>query len=144
MTNKGDISWDKTKTSFGVDHKISYTSGNTKLTALDEEKAKEHAKDVKSVLEDINKSDKGSVVVLQAAYNTNSYHFVGATGEILRINDKDYAVIVPTSRSDRTDVILSQQTKNTYRGLVGWQVINGKPCVPLSIVKRVDEITKTY
>ncbi len=82
--------------------------------------------------------------ILHVEWNTaGKMHFVGTTGEIINRNGTNYAVIVPTSKSDTlANNMKDGKEKQTSRIVAGWHVIDGKMCVPTSLIHRVDVYTQ--
>lgn len=96
---------------------------------------------VTAVLEAIAKSETTMAVIAQVAYAVKgdehaSLHFVGINATVTMINGIAYATVTATSKYD------TAKSLGQNRASLGWVIQNGKVYVPLSLINRVDAVTK--
>ena len=110
---------------------------------MDRENAKEeNIEKAASTLAQIENSSKTSVVIAQVAYDASSktggasLHFVGISTEVTQISGKSYVAVTATSIYD------TAKNLGTNRSNLGWVVKDGKVFVPLSLINRIDTISK--
>lgn len=90
----------------------------------------------------INSIVRGSektAVVFQVAYDlkdSSALHFVVANGDMFIKDGISYFPVSPSSLNDRN------VTAGSLRGMAGWIIQDGKICVPVSLINRIDVIKK--
>lgn len=114
---------------------FSAIANNGGLTILQDEQT------VRSTLENIEKSDATVFVIAQVAYAANSkggvsLHFVGISTTVTQINGKSCVQVTATSKLD------TAKSLGNNRASLGWVVKDGKVFVPLSLVNRIDTVSK--
>lgn len=80
-----------------------------------------------------------TAVVFQVAYDlkdSSALHFVVANGDMFIKDGISYFPVSPSSLNDRN------VTAGSLRGMAGWIVQDGKVCVPVSLINRIDVIKK--
>ncbi len=90
----------------------------------------------------INSIVRGSektAVIFQVAYDlkdSSALHFVVANGDMFIKDGISYFPVFPSSLNDRN------VTAGSLRGMAGWIIQDGKVCVPVSLINRIDVIKK--
>ena len=120
-----------------------FTSAQRKAAEEAAKVAITHVEDVKNTLSEIASVSAGYVVLAQVGYGaspsgTAYLHFVTVDTEIKTVNGQEAVEIRATSKYDKAENIPGSK----YRDPIGWLVENGKTYVPLTLVNRIDVLSK--
>jgi len=96
----------------------------------------EDIKDIKNTLSSINKSEIGKTVVAQVNFDGANLHFVGIGTEIKTIHGQQVVAVTATSKFD-TAAQLGNNRKEQ-----GWIVDKGQVYLPITLINRIDTLSK--